>query len=60
VGRAYTTAGARRQPGRDSTICPSLEEECDGMKRINELADLVLTLIQIAEGLLRLMAPLLC
>ena len=30
------------------------------MKRINELADLVLTLIQIAEGLLRLMAPLLC
>lgn len=30
------------------------------MKRINELADLVLTLIQIAEGLWRLAAPLLC
>ena len=29
------------------------------MKRLNEIADMVLTLIQIAEGLWRLIAPLL-
>ncbi len=28
------------------------------MKRLNELADLVLTLVQIAEGVWRLIAPL--